>query len=53
MYAALWRILPGPAWAKVMQLLLILFGILALLIFVVFPFAADVFLVEDSVVGAS
>jgi hypothetical protein len=53
MYAALWRILPGPVWGKVMQLLLILLAVLALLIFVVFPFAADAFLVEDSVVGSS
>jgi hypothetical protein len=53
MYAALWRLLPGPTWGKILQLLVLLVAILALLVFVVFPIAADAFLVEDSVVGGS
>jgi len=50
MYAALWRVLPGPVWVKVLQSV----GILAIVLFVlmafVFPFLADTFLVEGSTV---
>ena len=46
MYATLWRKVPGPVWAKV----LVRAGwpalAVALLMFVVFPFVADTFLVE-------
>jgi hypothetical protein len=52
MYAALWRVLPGATWLKVAQLIVLAVFVLGLLVFVAFPFAADVFLVEDSVIGA-
>jgi hypothetical protein len=51
MYAALWRVLPGTAWAKVLQLSLLAAGVLVLLVLVIFPLAAQLFLVEDSLIG--
>ncbi len=38
MYAALWRILPGPWWVRVVLLLVLLAAVLAALAFWVFPF---------------
>jgi hypothetical protein len=50
MYAALWRILPGPAWLRVLILLILAAAALAALISWVFPWAADTFLPQDSTV---
>jgi hypothetical protein len=51
MYAALWRVLPGSVGWKVLQLVLIAIGVLVLLVLVIFPLAAELFLVEDSLIG--
>lgn len=48
MYQALWRILPGPLWLKLVQLLVISTAVLALLFFVAFPVIADTFFTEQS-----
>jgi hypothetical protein len=37
MYAALWRLLPGPLWLRVILLTLLFAAVLALLVLVVFP----------------
>ncbi|MEJ6019200.1 hypothetical protein [Corynebacterium sp. H113] len=37
MYAALWRILPGPVWFRLIVVLALLVGIFFLLMKVVFP----------------
>ncbi len=37
MYAALWRILPGPVWARILILLVLLAAVLFVLAFWVFP----------------
>ncbi|WP_349899110.1 hypothetical protein [Parafrigoribacterium soli] len=37
MYAALWRILPGPVWLRILQLILLLAVVLFLLVAFVFP----------------
>ena len=37
MYAALWRILPGPAWLRVILLLVLLVAVLFVLVGWVFP----------------
>jgi hypothetical protein len=51
MYAALWRVLPGPTWVKV----LVAGGLLGVTVFLlmafVFPFIAEIFLVEGSTLG--
>ena len=51
MYRALWRVLPGPLWAKISQSVVIAALVIALLFGVVFPFIADTFLVEQSTLG--
>jgi hypothetical protein len=51
MYAALWRVLPGQAWAKVAQIVVLTAVLVALLMAFVFPVIADVFLTEESTVG--
>ncbi|MEX2441503.1 MAG: hypothetical protein WD400_02525 [Pontimonas sp.] len=51
MYQALWRTLRGPRWAKTLQAVVLGLAVVALLFFVVFPFVADTFLVEESTVG--
>jgi hypothetical protein len=48
MYAALFKILPGPLWAKIVAMTVILAAAIFLLMAYVFPFIADVFLVEGS-----
>jgi hypothetical protein len=52
MYAALWRILPGAWWWKVGALIALASGVLVFLGLVAFPLVAEVFLVEDSVIGS-
>lgn len=51
MYAALWRILPGPTWAKVVQLILLAAALLTALVLWGFPLVADVFFSEESSIG--
>ncbi|RZS56252.1 hypothetical protein EV141_1707 [Microcella putealis] len=50
MYAALWRILPGPAWVRVILLLVLAAAALYALITWAFPWAADTFLPQESTV---
>jgi hypothetical protein len=38
MYAALWRVLPGPWWIRVLILIVALAALLAALVLWVFPF---------------
>ena len=51
MYRALWNVLPGPLWARIAQLVGLALIVLAVLMFIVFPFIADTFLVEQSTLG--
>ncbi|WP_309620455.1 hypothetical protein [Salinibacterium sp.] len=39
MYGALWRMLPGPWWARVAVLLLLVAAVAVALVFWVFPWA--------------
>jgi hypothetical protein len=39
MYVALWKVLPGPTWARILILVAGVLAILALLTFFVFPWA--------------
>lgn len=50
MYAALWRVLPGPTWLKVVQAALVTLAVLALLFVLVFPAVAEAFFAEQSTV---
>lgn len=51
MYAAIWRHLPGPTWAKATQAICLTAAIVLVLFEVVFPWVADTFVVFDNTVG--
>ncbi|MHB1173191.1 MAG: hypothetical protein ACYCZY_12015 [Lacisediminihabitans sp.] len=52
MYGALWRVLPGPAWLRII-LLIVLFGMILLgLVTVVFPWLNNFVNVNDVTVNA-
>ncbi|UTT63511.1 hypothetical protein [Microcella humidisoli] len=51
MYAALWRILPGPTWVRILMLIVLAALVLAALVEWVFPWAADTLLPQESTVG--
>lgn len=50
MYAALWRILPGPTWVRILMLIVLAALVLAALVEWVFPWAADTLLPQESTV---
>jgi hypothetical protein len=47
MYAAIWRLLPGPLWLRVLIALVLLVAVLALLAYVVFPWISALFFTPD------
>lgn len=47
MYGALWRILPGPWWVRLLIVLLLLAAVLYALFFYVFPWVSPLLLPED------
>jgi hypothetical protein len=51
MYAALWRLLPGPVWVRILLALLIVAAVLAALVLWVFPFINGFFAAPDVTVG--
>lgn len=51
MYAALWRVLPGPWWARVIVLLALLAVLLFALIEWVFPWVDQFFAPQDATVS--
>lgn len=51
MYAALWRILPGPAWVRVMILIVLAAAALYGLFWYVFPWASQFINPQESTVG--
>ena len=51
MYAALWRMLPGPAWVRILILIVLAALVLAALVEWVFPWVADTLLPQESTVG--
>ena len=51
MYAALWRTLPGPAWARALQCLVIVVVVVALLFTWVFPAVSTLLPFTESTVG--
>lgn len=50
MYLALWNVLPGPKWAKVLQLVVIALAVLAVAVEWVFPWAAETFIQPETTV---
>lgn len=53
MYAALWRILPGPVWLRIVLLALGAAIILAACALWLFPWIDHTFFVPDSIVGGA
>ena len=51
MYAALWRVLPGPAWVRVLILLILVAAILYGLFGYVFPWISQFVTPQESTVG--
>ncbi|MES2093394.1 MAG: hypothetical protein V4531_06235 [Actinomycetota bacterium] len=51
MYAALWRVMPGPWWLRVLLLLVMLAAVLAVLVLVVFPWLNTFINVNPVTVG--
>jgi len=49
MYGALWRVMPGPWWVRVILLLVLLVVVLAVLAFWVFPWVEQTFLATPDV----
>lgn len=47
MYAALWRVLPGPWWIRIVILLLLIAAALYGLMFYVFPWFSNVVLPQE------
>jgi hypothetical protein len=47
MYAALWRILPGPAWLRVLLLLILAAAALYGLFFYVFPWVSELLVPQE------
>jgi hypothetical protein len=50
MYGALWRVLPGPWWVRVLILLVLLAAVLAVCVAWVFPFIDQFVAPTDSTV---
>jgi len=51
MYSALWRVLPGPRWLKVVEVVVLGLVILSLCVDWVFPWFAENFIQSESTVG--
>lgn len=51
MYGALWRMLPGPVWLRVVQLVILFLAVLAVLIEWVFPWLGTFINVNEATVG--
>jgi hypothetical protein len=51
MYAALWRVLPGPVWLRVVILLALAAGVLYGLFWHVFPWVSQFITPQDSTIG--
>jgi hypothetical protein len=53
MYAALWRVLPGPWWVRLIIVVLLVAAVVAALVLWVFPWIEPIILPQDSTVGTT
>ncbi|NPC97671.1 hypothetical protein [Nocardioides sp. zg-DK7169] len=51
MYAALWRLLPGPTWLKLLEALVLVALVLIVLMTLVFPAVEPLLPFDDVTVG--
>ena len=53
MYGALWRVLPGPWWVRVLILVVLVAAFLTAMVFWVFPWVNGFIVPQDVTVGDS
>jgi hypothetical protein len=51
MYGALWRVLPGPVWVRILLMIALFLVILTVLVLFVFPWLNTFINVNDVTVG--
>jgi len=51
MYGALWRILPGPVWLRIIEALILAAAVLAVLVLWVFPWVQELIPTPDVTVN--
>jgi len=51
-YAALWRVLPGPVWLRILFVLVLLAGVLFILSTWVFPWVDSIVNNQEATVGS-
>jgi len=51
MYAALWRVLPGPVWLRILLAAILLAGILLVLATLLFPWVDQLITNQEATVG--
>jgi len=51
-YAALWRVLPGPVWLRILFVLVLLAGVLVILSTWVFPWVDSIVNNQEATVGS-
>jgi len=51
MYAALWRLLPGPLWVRIITAIVVVVAVLAALVVWVFPLVNELFVPPEVTVG--
>lgn len=52
MYAALWRLLPGPWWLRLLLVIVLVVAVLAALVEWVFPWVQSIVLDQNVTVGS-
>ncbi|WP_411701142.1 hypothetical protein [Conyzicola sp.] len=51
MYAAFWRLLPGPLWVRIITAVVLVAVVLTVLVLWVFPFVNELFVPPEVTVG--
>ena len=51
MYAALWRLRPGPLWVRIITAIVVVAAVLAALVVWVFPLVNELFVPPEVTVG--
>ena len=52
MYSALWRVLPGPRWLKIVEAVALAIIVLAVCVEWLFPWIAETFIQQESTIGS-
>jgi hypothetical protein len=51
MYAAIWRLLPGPLWVRILSAVVLVAVVLTVLVLWVFPLVNELFVPPEVTVG--